>query len=53
VQELRSACHAFALEQAELAKNVVIPTPQFADLTVRTKYLGKGNRYHTGTLPYP
>jgi hypothetical protein len=29
--ELRSACHAFALELAELAKHVVIPTPQFAD----------------------
>jgi hypothetical protein len=42
--ELRSACRAYALEQAELAKAVVIPTPQFADLTACTKYPGKGNR---------
>jgi hypothetical protein len=45
--ELRSARRAYVLEQAELAKAVVIPTPQFPDLTVRTKYPGEGGPPHT------
>jgi hypothetical protein len=36
------AYRSFALQQAERAKNVVIPTPQFADLTVRPRYPGEG-----------
>jgi hypothetical protein len=51
--ELRSARRAFALEQAELAKNVVIPTPQFADLTARTKYPGEGEPLPHGDPPIP
>jgi hypothetical protein len=30
--ELRSASRAFALQEAERARNVVIPTPQFTEL---------------------
>ena len=51
--ELRSARHAFAREQAELAKNMVTPTPQFADLTVRTKYPGEGEPLPHGDSPIP
>jgi hypothetical protein len=59
--ELRSACHAFALEQAELAKKVVIPTPQFVELQLCTKYPGEGEPLPhrdppipvTGRLPRP
>jgi hypothetical protein len=51
--ELWSARRAFALEQAELAKNVVIPTPQFADLTARTKYLREGEPLPHGDPPIP
>jgi hypothetical protein len=51
--ELRSARWAFALEQAELAKAVVIPTPQLADLTARRRYLGEGEPLLHGDPPIP
>jgi hypothetical protein len=51
--ELRSARRAYALEQAELAKAVVIPTPQFVDLMVRTKYPGEGEPLPHGDPPIP
>jgi hypothetical protein len=51
--ELWSARRAFALEQAELAKHMVIPTPQFADLTVRTRYPGEGEPPPHGDPPIP
>jgi hypothetical protein len=51
--ELRSARRAYALEQAELAKAVVIPTPQFADLTARTKYPREGEPLPHGDPPIP
>jgi hypothetical protein len=51
--ELRSACRAYALEQAELAKTMVIPTPQFVELLLRTKYLGEGEPLPHGDPPIP
>jgi hypothetical protein len=51
--ELQSARQAYTLEQAELAKAVVIPTPQFADLTARTKYRGEGELLPHGDPPIP
>jgi hypothetical protein len=46
--ELRSAHPAFALQEAERARNVVILTLQFVELSLYTKYKG-GKHYHTGT----
>jgi hypothetical protein len=40
--ELRMARRSFTLQEAERARNVVIPTPQFADLMVRPRYPGEG-----------
>ena len=51
--ELRSARRAYALEEAELAKAVVIPAPQFVDLTVRTRYPGEGEPLPHGDPPIP
>jgi hypothetical protein len=52
-RELRMAYRSFALQEAERAKNVVIPTPQFADLTVRPRYPGEGEPLPHGDPPYP
>jgi hypothetical protein len=58
-RELRMAYRSFALQEAERAKNVVVPTPQFADLTVRPRYLGEPLPHGdppipvTGRLPRP
>jgi hypothetical protein len=38
--EHRSACHAFALQNTEQAKNMVIPTPQYIELPLYAKYRG-------------
>jgi hypothetical protein len=51
--ELRSARRAYALEQAELAKTVVIPIPQFVELPLRAKYLGEGEPLPHGDPPIP
>jgi hypothetical protein len=59
--ELRSARQTYALQQAELAKTMVIPTPQFVELPLRTKYSGEGEPLPhrdppipmTGHLPRP
>jgi hypothetical protein len=51
--ELRTAHRAFALEQAEMARNVVILTPQFAELPLRTKYPGEGEPLPHGDPPIP
>jgi hypothetical protein len=52
-RELRMAYRLFALQQAERAKNVVVPTPQFADLTVRPRYPGEGEPLPHGDPPIP
>jgi hypothetical protein len=52
-RELRMALRSFALLPAERAKNVVIPTPQFADLTVRPRYPGEGEPLPHGDPPIP
>jgi hypothetical protein len=52
-RELQMALRSFALLLAELAKNVVIPTPQFADLTVLPRYLGEGEPLPHGDPPIP
>jgi hypothetical protein len=36
--ELRSACRTYTLQQAEWARAMVIPTPQFAELPLYPKY---------------
>jgi len=51
--ELRSARRTYAREEAERAKKVVIPAPQFADLTVRTRYPGEGEPLPHGDPPIP
>jgi hypothetical protein len=51
--ELQSARRAYALEQAELAKTVVIPTPEFVELPLRTKYPGEGELLPHGDPPIP
>jgi hypothetical protein len=50
VIEHRSACHTFTLQNTEQAKNMVIPTPQYVELLLYTKYRGKGSHYPMGTL---
>jgi hypothetical protein len=52
-RELQMVLHSFALLLAERAKNVVIPTPQFADLTVRPRYPGEGEPLLHGDSPIP
>jgi hypothetical protein len=52
-RELRMAYRSFALQEAERAKNLVIPTPQFADLTVRPRYPGEGEPLPHGDPPIP
>jgi hypothetical protein len=52
-RELRMAYRSFALQEAERAKNVVVPTPQFADLTVRLRYPGEGEPLPHGDPPIP
>jgi hypothetical protein len=47
------AHRSFALLLAERAKNVVIPTPQFADMTVRPRYPGEGEPLLHGDPPIP
>jgi hypothetical protein len=49
--ELQMARRSYALQQGELAKRVVIPTPQFAELTVRTRYPGEGEPLPHGDPP--
>jgi hypothetical protein len=51
--KLRLVLRAFALQEAERAKNMVIPTPQFTDLQVRPRYLGEGEPLPHGDPPYP
>jgi hypothetical protein len=51
--ELRSARRAFTPEQAEQAKRVVIPTPQFMELLLGTKYPGEGEPLPHGDPPPP
>jgi hypothetical protein len=51
--EIQMARRAFALQEAAWAKAMVVPTPQFTDLTSAQDTWGKGSHYHTGTLPYP
>jgi hypothetical protein len=51
--EIQSACRAFAQQQAELAKTVVIQTPQFVELPLRTKYPGEGEPLPHGDPPIP
>jgi hypothetical protein len=51
--ELWSARQAFALEHAELARNVVIPTPQFVELPLHTKYPGEREPLLHGDPPIP
>ena len=52
-RELRMARCSFALQEAERARNVVIPTPQFADLTVHPRYPGEGEPLPHGDPQYP
>jgi hypothetical protein len=52
-RELRMAYHSFALQEAERAKNVIVPTPQFTDLTVRPRYPGEGEPLPHGDPPIP
>jgi hypothetical protein len=52
-RELRMAYRSFTLQEAERAKNVVVLTPQFADLTVRPRYPGEGEPLPHGDPPYP
>jgi hypothetical protein len=51
--ELRSAHQAYALEQAELAKTMVIPSPQFVELPLCTRYPGEGEPLPHGDPPIP
>jgi hypothetical protein len=59
--ELRSARRTYALQQAEQARTMVIPTPQFLEIPLHPKYKGKGEPLlHrdppipvTGNLPQP
>jgi hypothetical protein len=50
-RELQMALCSFALLLAELAKNVVIPTPQFVDLMVLPRYPGEGEPLPHGDPP--
>jgi hypothetical protein len=52
-RELRMTLCSFALQEAERAKNVVIPTPQFTDLTVGPRYPGEGEPLPHGDSPIP
>jgi hypothetical protein len=52
-RELQMAYHSFALLVAERAKNLVVPTPQFVDLTVRPRYPGEGEPLPHGDPPIP
>jgi hypothetical protein len=52
-KELHMALRSFTLQEAERAKNVVIPTPQFMDLTVRPRYPGEGEPLPHGDPPIP
>jgi hypothetical protein len=40
--ELWSARRAYALQQAEQVRTMVLPTPQLVELLLRTKYPGEG-----------
>jgi hypothetical protein len=51
--EIRMARCSFALQEAARAKAMVIPTPQFADLTVRPSYPGEGEPLPHGDPPIP
>jgi hypothetical protein len=46
--EHRSAHQAFALQEAEHARNMVIPTPQYVELPLYANTGGEGNHYHWG-----
>jgi hypothetical protein len=51
--ELRSARWAYALQQAEQARTMVLPTPQFVELPLHTKYKGEGEPLLHGDPPIP
>jgi hypothetical protein len=51
--EIWSARRAFTQKQAELAKTVVTPTPQFVELPLLAKYLGEGEPLPHGDPPIP
>jgi hypothetical protein len=51
--ELRSAHCAYTLQQAEQAKTMVIPTPQFVELPLHTKYKGEGEPLPHRDPPIP
>jgi hypothetical protein len=51
--ELRSVPHTYALQQAEQARTMVIPTPQFVELPLHTKYKGEGELLPHGDPPIP
>jgi hypothetical protein len=48
--ELRSACRTYALQQAEEARTMVIPSPQFVELPLHPKYKGEGEPLRQGVL---
>jgi hypothetical protein len=51
--ELRSARQAYALQQAEQARTMVLPTPQFVELPLQTRYKGEGEPLPHGDPPIP
>jgi hypothetical protein len=51
--ELQSVCHAYALQQAEQARTMVILTPQFVELLLRPRYQGEGEPLPHGDPPIP
>jgi hypothetical protein len=51
--EHRSVRHAYALQNPEQAKNVVILAPQYVDLLIHPKYTGEGEPLPHGDPPIP
>jgi hypothetical protein len=51
--EIQLALHAFTLREAEWARNMVILTPQFAELPLRPRYQGEGEPLPHGDPPIP
>jgi hypothetical protein len=49
--ELRSARRAYTLQHTEQARTMVIPTPQFMELPLRTRYPGEGELLPHGDPP--
>jgi hypothetical protein len=51
--EHRSAQHTYALQEAEWAKNIVMPAPQYMELPLHAKYRGEGELLLHGDPPIP